>query len=210
MDLTKLAGTLLSSDSISGLSNLTGASDKEVSNVLAQALPALLSGANSQAKDKDTAESFATALSDHAKDDTKDLSKFLGNVDLKDGAKILTHLLGSDKDDLIGNIAESTGVSQKDTSSIVSAIAPLLLSLLGQQANEDEDQETGAAGLVGALLENVDVGSLLTGLLTDNTSSSSSTSSGSTGKKKKSKKKKASDDSSSNLLGSIISGLLKK
>lgn len=207
MDLTKLAGTLLSSDSISGLSNLTGASNKDVSNVLAQALPALLSGANSQAKDKDTAESFATALSDHAKDDTKDLSKFLGNVDLTDGTKILTHLLGSDKDNVIGNIAKSTGVSKKDTNSIVSAIAPLLLSLLGQQTEEDDDKDTGAAGLVGALLENVDVADLLTGLLTDNSSSSSSSSSG---KKKTNKKKKASSDNSGNLLGSIIGGLLKK
>lgn len=205
MDLTKLASTLISSDSISGLSNLTGASDKDVSNVLAQALPALLSGANSQAKDKDTAESFATALSDHAKDDTKDLSKFLGNVDLKDGAKILTHLLGSDKDDVIGNIAESTGVSKKDTSSIVSAIAPLLLSLLGQQTEEDDDKETGAAGLVGALLDNVDVGSLLTGLLTDNSSSSSTTTSG----KKKSSKKKATSDKSGGLLGSLLKNILK-
>lgn len=203
MDLTKLAGTLLSSDSISGLSNLTGASDKDVSNVLAQALPALLSGANSQAKDKDTAESFATALSDHAKDDTKDLSKFLGNVDLKDGGKILTHLLGSDKDDVIGNIAESTGVSKKDTNSIVSGIAPLLLSLLGQQADEDDDKESGSANLVSALLENVDVGSLLTDLLTDNASSSDSSD-------KDKKKKKKDSDSSGNLLGSIISGLLKK
>lgn len=205
MDLTKLASTLISSDSISGLSNLTGASDKDVSNVLAQALPALLSGANSQAKDKDTAESFATALSGHAKDDTKDLSKFLGNVDLKDGAKILGHLLGSDKDDVIGNIAESTGVSKKDTNSIVSAIAPLLLSLLGQQTEEDDDKDTGAAGLVGALLDNVDVGSLLTGLLTDNSSSSSTTTSG----KKKSSKKKATSDKSGGLLGSLLKNILK-
>lgn len=205
MDLTKLASTLISSDSISGLSSLTGASDKDVSNVLAQALPALLSGANSQAKDKDTAESFATALSDHAKDDTKDLSKFLGNVDLKDGAKILGHLLGSDKDDVIGNIAESTGVSKKDTNSIVSAIAPLLLSLLGQQTEEDDNKDTGAAGLVGALLDNVDVGSLLTGLLTDNSSSSSTTTSG----KKKSSKKKATSDKSGGLLGSLLKNILK-
>lgn len=205
MDLTKLASTLISSDSISGLSNLTGASNKDVSNVLAQALPALLSGAGNQAKDKDTAESFANALSDHAKDDTKDLSKFLGNVDLKDGAKILTHLLGSDKDNLIGNIAESTGVSQKDTGSIISAVAPLLLSLLGQQTEDDDDKETGAAGLVGALLDNVDVGSLLTGLLTDNSSSSSTTTSG----KKKSSKKKATSDKSGGLLGSLLKNILK-
>ena len=202
MDLTKLAGTLLSSDSISGLSSLTGASDKDVSNVLAQALPALLKGANGQAKDDATAEGFASALADHAKVDTKDLSQFLGNVDLTDGSKILSHLLGSDKDNVLNSIAGSTGVSEKDTSSIVSGIAPLLLSLLGQQAEEDDDKETGTAGLVGALLENVDVADLLTGLLTDNPSSSTSSD--------KDKKKKKASGNSGNLLTSILDGLLKK
>ena len=77
MDLQKLAGTLLSSDSIDGLSSLTGASGKDVSNVLAQALPSLLSGAKQQANNKDTKDSFVNALADHAKDNTKDLSGFL-------------------------------------------------------------------------------------------------------------------------------------
>ena len=50
MDINKLAGSLLSSDSISGLSNLTGASNKDVTNVLTQAIPSLLNGAKDQAK----------------------------------------------------------------------------------------------------------------------------------------------------------------
>lgn len=112
MDLTKLAGSLLSSDSIGGLSGLTGASDNDVSKVLAKALPALLSGAKDQAKGEGTSQGFASALSDHAKDDTSDLTKFLGKVDMKDGAKIIAHLLGSGKDDVVADIASDTGVSQ--------------------------------------------------------------------------------------------------
>lgn len=190
MDLKKLAGTLLSADSISGLSNLTGASTSDVSNVLAQALPSLLNGASNQAKDKDTVNSFASALSQHAKDDTKDLSGFLNKVDLKDGSKIIGHLLGSDKNDIISNIASNTGVSQKDTGSILSAIAPLLMSLLGQQTNEDDNKDSGIENLFGSLLDNVDVGDLLTGLLGDNSSSSSGKQSG-------------------NLLGNLLKGFLK-
>ncbi|MBQ7775672.1 MAG: DUF937 domain-containing protein [Lachnospiraceae bacterium] len=195
MDLTKLASTLLSSDSIDGLSSLTGASGSDVTSVIAQALPSLLSGANNQAKDKDTAASFVSALADHAKDDTNDLSGFIGKVDLKDGGKILTHLLGSDKDNILGDIAEKTGVSKKDTSSIVSAIAPLLMSLLGQQTEADDDKESGIEGLLGTLLDNVDVGDLLTNLLVDNSGSS--------------KKESAKSDKSGNLLGSLLKGLLK-
>ena len=59
MDIQKLAKTLMSSDAISGLSKRSGATKSEVRDVLAQALPMLLNGADGQAKNKDTADSFA-------------------------------------------------------------------------------------------------------------------------------------------------------
>ncbi len=195
MDLSKLAGTLLSSDSISGLSSLTGANSNDIKNVLSNALPSLLSGATEQAKNESTAEGFANALAQHAKDDTSNLGSFLGNVDLADGAKIVSHLLGSGKDETVKRAAKAAGVSEEKTSNILSAIAPMLLSLLGKQADEDEDKESGVSGLVGSLLDNVDMGSLLSGFISTDTSSSS-------GNKKEKK--------GSGILGGILSGLLKK
>ncbi len=239
MDLMKLAGTLLSSDSVDGVSERTGSSGSDVSKVLAKALPVLLDGANDQAKGKKSSKGFASALSDHAKDDTSNLSKFLGNVDMEDGAKIIGHLLGSKEEDKVDEIAEEAGVEKADVLSILSAAAPLLLSLLGQQT-EKEDKKEAIGDLVGVLLENVDVGSILTGLLTDkdsskesskkksNTKKSSSSSktkksttkkssSGSTKKKTTSstkkktttKKKTASDSSTGELVGDILKSLLK-
>ncbi|MBO5176497.1 MAG: DUF937 domain-containing protein [Lachnospiraceae bacterium] len=203
MDLSKIAGSLLSSDSLKGLSNLTGASNKDITSVLTSALPSLLSGATEQAKNESTAASFAGALAQHAKDDTSDLTSFLGNVDLADGAKIIGHLLGSGKEETVKKAAKASGVSEKKTGDILSAIAPMLLSLLGQQAEEDDDKESGVNGLVGALLDNVDVGSLLSGLISTDTSSSASTS----GKKKPASSKK---NNASGIIGGILSGLLKK
>ncbi|MBP3595596.1 MAG: DUF937 domain-containing protein [Lachnospiraceae bacterium] len=209
MDLSKIAGSLLSNDSLKGLSNLTGADNKDITNVLTSALPSLLSGATEQAKDKKTSEGFAAALAQHAKDDTSDLTSFLGNVDLADGAKIIGHLLGSGKEETVKKAAKASGVSEKKTGDILSAVGPMLLSLLGQQAEEDDDKETGASGLVGALLDNVDVGSLLSGLISTDTSSTSTS-----GKKKPAsgKKKPASSKKSdaSGIIGGILSGLLKK
>lgn len=201
MDLSKLAGSLLSSDSIKGLSSLTGASNGDIQSVLTNALPSLLSGATEQAKNADTAESFANALAQHAKDDTSNLSSFLGNVDMADGAKIIGHLLGANKEETVQKAAKASGVSQNKTSDILSAVAPMLLSLLGQQADEDDDKESGVNALVGSLLDNVDVGSLLSGLISTDTSSSSSTNG---------KKKPASSKKNSGILGGILSGLLKK
>ena len=201
MDLAKLAGTLLSSDSLNGLSDLTGASGSDITNVLSTALPLLLNGATEQAKNTDTAEGFSLALSQHAKDDTSDLGSFLSKVDLEDGAKILTHLLGSGKDSTMKKVSKEAGVSQNKTVAILSAIAPLLLSLLGQQADEDDDKESGIGGLVGTLLDNVDVGSLLTGLISTDTSSSGN------GKKKPAASQK---NNAGGIIGGILSGLLKK
>lgn len=203
MDLKKLTSTLLSSDSMKGLSNLTGASKDEVSSVLTEALPALLNGANGQAKDSGTAKGFADALAQHAKDDTGNLAGFFGNVDLGDGAKIIGHLLGSDQDSLTKSVAKKTGVSASKIGQILSAIAPLLMSLLGKQADEDEEKESGVGALLGNLLDNVDVGSLLSGLTSTDTSSGSST-----GKKKKKTAKKDSESGASGLMG-LLGKLLK-
>lgn len=166
MDIKKLTSTVLSSDSLKGLSSLTGASKKEVSSVLTEALPTLLSGADKQAKGTKTAKSFVEALTQHAKDDTSSLGEFFGKVDLGDGAKIIGHLLGSSTDSVTEKVSKKTGVSADKTSAILSAAGPLLMSLLGQQKEEEEEEKTsGLGGLLGGLLQNVDVGGLLTGLL---------------------------------------------
>lgn len=74
------------------------------------------------------------------------------------------------------------------------------MSLLGQQTDEDDNKDSGIEGLLGTLLDNVDVGELLVGLLSDDSSSS---------KKKTTKKKSASSDDSNNLLSNLLGSLLK-
>ncbi len=194
MDINSLLGTLLSSDSVSGVSKATKADNNEVASVLNAALPMLLKGAKKQSEDKDTAESFATALLSHGKKDTSNLSSFLKNVDLDDGSKIIGHLLGKD-DDSVKKIAKSSGVSTKKTGDILSAAAPLLMSLLGQESASKKSDNNVALELAGTLLKNVDVGDLIGDLL------------GGDNKKKKSSKKK--DNDAGEIIGDILGALLK-
>ena len=65
MDFGSIINTMMSSDSVSQLSSLTGTSEKDVSSILTSALPQLLSGAQGQATNADTAQSFANALAAH-------------------------------------------------------------------------------------------------------------------------------------------------
>lgn len=171
MDLNALMNTMLSGDSVAGLGEKTGASQAEVKNVLSAALPALLNGAKGQAED--SASGFAGALAAHGKADTSNLGAFLSNVDLEDGGKIIGHLLGGQQQKATQAAAERAGVDVQKSGNILSAAAPLLMSLLGQQTQGQQGQGGGLdlGGLLGGLLGGggngggLDLGGLLGGIL---------------------------------------------
>ena len=168
MDLSSVMTTLLSSDSVNNLSKKTGSSKKEVTSVLTSALPLLLEGATGQAKDESTAESFAKALVKHSAGDTSNIADFLDGVDMADGAKIIGHLLGSKTESATKKVSKSSGTSDDSTAQILAAAAPLLMSLLGQETKKSKKNSSNelVGELVTSVLENVDVGSLLAGMLT--------------------------------------------
>lgn len=176
MDFGSIINTITGSDSVSQLSSLTGTSEKDVSSILSSVLPQLLNGAQGQATNADTAESFANALSSHGQKDASDLSVFLNGVDLDDGQKIVNHLLG--KDEAVATaetLSAESGISAKNITGILAAAAPLLMSLMGKQAEKDaKDKDDGGLNLtsiVGSLFGGGDekdsgggLGSILSGL----------------------------------------------
>jgi hypothetical protein len=197
MDMTSLITTLLSSDSVSGVGKAANADKGNVQSVLNAALPLLLNGAKAQSEDKSTAESFANALLSHGQKDTSNVASFLKNVDLDDGAKIIGHLLGNG--DSVKTIAKESGVSSKETSNILSAAAPLLMSLLGQGTSSKKNNNTAAAlSIASAVLQNVDVGDLLGNLL-----------GGGSTKKTAAAKNVDDNDSAAEVIGDILGKLLK-
>ena len=113
-------------------------------------------------------------------------------------AKIIGHLLGNN-DDSVKKIAKSSGVSAKETGDILSAAAPLLMSLLGQESASSKKADNNIAlELAGTLLKNVDVGDLIGDLLGGGSKK--------TTKKASSKKK---DNDTAELIGDILGSLLK-
>lgn len=155
MDFGSILNTIMGSNSVSSLSSLTGTSEKDVSGILSSVLPMLMNGAQGQATNQETAQSFANALASHGKDDFTDLSSFLGNVDMDDGAKIVEHLLGKDgAANAASSISAQSGVSANSISSILSATAPLLMSMMGKQATAEADEapdDIDLSGIVGSL-----------------------------------------------------------
>ncbi|MCQ2419726.1 MAG: DUF937 domain-containing protein [Clostridia bacterium] len=207
MDLNALMGALLSSESISGVSQNTGASEQQVQSVLGSALPLLLNGANAQAQDEQSG--FAGALQQHAANDTSNIASFLSGVDKIDGAKIVAHLLGANTQAQTQSVAAQTGVSPAQTGSILATAAPLLMSLMGQQTAAAQSSGNNAAvgGLLGSLLGNVDLGKLAMNLLGASPAQQQTTSTGK--KKKKPAKKDEKKDEGGLDVASLLTNLLK-
>ena len=168
MDLTSLLGAFLGGQSTSGISQATGTSSSAVSSILTAAIPALLGGASQQANNASTADSFAAALQQHAAANTSNVASFFNTVDTADGAKIINHLFGGTSNTTIKSIANQAGVTQKEASNVLSAAAPYLMTLIGQQTQAETRKQTTAANtgsLMSSLLGNVDLGSLAGSLL---------------------------------------------
>ena len=124
MDISSLLSTVVSSDSISGIAGAAGVSENEAKSVLSSALPGLLSGALGQSENGDTAESFAGALTQHAASDTSNLQSFLSGVDLKDGAKIVSHLLGSGEESTVAAASEASALMERPIIDPLARAAP--------------------------------------------------------------------------------------
>lgn len=160
MAIDSLLNTILSANSAAGIGKAAGLSEEQTRSVLSAALPQLLSGALSQSSGSGTASAFAGALSQHAASNTADLGAFLSGVDMKDGEKIIGHLLGSNSDAVISSIAGSAGVGTGETKKALSAAAPLLMSLLGKEV-----QQQGGAGVAGIMASLLGGGNGAAGLL---------------------------------------------
>ena len=169
MDTSAILSTLLGASSIQGISQAANSSSDTVKKVLSAAVPMLLQGVTQQANNASTAEGISQALSDHAKVDTSNIASFLKGVDLTDGAKIINHLLGKNA---TSEIAKKAGTTSAKAKSILSAAAPLFMSLLGQQTSGTSSNALGS--LVSSALGNVNVASLVGNLLGGGNSSSGS------------------------------------
>ena len=143
--------SLLSGGGISAISKRTKLKTGEVANVLTAGIPILLTGMKRNSATQAGERSLRGALSDHSTADVSDVGAFLKTADLKDGKKILGHVLGSDQKAIVDKVSKASGVSAGKTTSILALIAPLLLTLLGGQQSQ-QGSSFNLLSLLGTML----------------------------------------------------------
>ena len=154
-----LIKTVFSNEAVGTLSKTSGAKKTQVESLIGAALPLMLESMQQNASSQKGEQALTQALSDHAGTDATDVKSFLSGVDAQDSAKILQHLFGDNTNKTVSALSKKTGMQKSQTMSILLQLAPLLLSLLGQQ-------NQGSSGGIGSLL-----GTLLGGSGSNNTGS---------------------------------------
>ena len=149
-----LLKTMLTEGALKALAKKTGLNQKQLKKLLPLAVPLLLKMLTRNASEKDGALSLLGALTQHTS--KKPMAQQIEEADTEDGDKIVGHILGKGKDQDLLTLSNQSGLSQKEVQSVLSGIAPALLSGLSAA--------TGSAGASGKvdLSDGLDLGEVLT------------------------------------------------
>ena len=127
-----LLKALLSEGALKALAKKTGLGPKQLKKLLPLAVPLLIKMLTKNASEKDGALSLLGALTQHTS--KKSMEEQIEEADTEDGGKIIGHILGKEKDQSLLTLSNQSGLSQQQVSSVLSGIAPALLSGLSMAA----------------------------------------------------------------------------
>ncbi|WGD34612.1 DUF937 domain-containing protein [Olleya sp. YS] len=143
---------------ISGVSGSTGTDQDRTGSVLTMALPVLMKAMERNASTPEGAEGLLGAIK--GKHDGSILDNlgdlFGGGVNeevVNDGDKILGHVLGGKREGVQQVIGQKSGLDAGSVGNILKVAAPILMGVLGKQANQNNVSSTNdLGGLLGGLL----------------------------------------------------------
>lgn len=182
--LNMLLGSMTSQQSTENLSQKTGLSTAQILKIAAIALPILLKYMTKNAQSQDGAQSLLGALMQHKNQHS--MAEQLGGADAEDGKKIIGHIFGENTDGVINQLAGETGADAGQISSLLSNMAPALMSALSAATDTASAQNQSGvdlsngfdlsdlAGLFGGQSDSSDMlSSLLGGQQVDNSNNGS-------------------------------------
>ncbi|MBV9215733.1 MAG: DUF937 domain-containing protein [Acidobacteria bacterium] len=163
VSLQDLLGQDQGNEAVSQISQTVGADNSLVSSAIAAALPHILGGLANNASTPDGAESLNNALDQHHDgsllDDLGGLAGmvFGGGGDATpapqaDAGGILGHILGDSQGAVAQDVSEKSGLSIGQVAQVLMMLAPIVMSYLGRQKQQQGVGADGLGGLLGGLL----------------------------------------------------------
>lgn len=154
MNLEALLGLLQGQD-LGQLAEQVGGNEGQVKSGVMAALPAMLTALSKNTGTEKGAEELNNALEKkHDGSILDNLSGYLSNPDLKDGAGILNHLFGSQTSNVANAVSQSSGLDSNGSMKMLQMLAPVLMGMLGQQKKQNNLDAEGIGNLTSMLASN--------------------------------------------------------
>ena len=154
MNLEALLGLLQGQD-LGQLAEQVGGNEGQVKNGVMVALPAMLTALSKNTGTEKGAQELNNALeTKHDGSILNNLSGYLSNPDLKDGAGILNHLFGSQTSNVANAVSQSSGLDSNGSMKMLQMLAPVLMGMLGQQKKQNNLDAEGIGNLTSMLASN--------------------------------------------------------
>ncbi len=154
MNLEALLGLLQGQD-LGQLAEQVGGNEGQVKNGVMAALPAMLTALSKNTGTEKGAQELNNALEKkHDGSILDNLSGYLSNPDLKDGAGILNHLFGNQTSNVANAVSQSSGLDSNGSMKMLQMLAPILMGMLGQQKKQNNLDAEGIGNLTSMLASN--------------------------------------------------------
>ena len=171
--LQDLLGQQQGSEAVDQISSQVGAEPAAVNTAIQAALPMILGQLQNNAQSPQGAESLNNALEqDHAGGGILDNLGGLGSLVLDqstptprsaDAGGILGHIFGNSQGQVAQEVSERSGLNMGQVAQILMMLAPIVMSYLGQQKQQQNVGADGLGGLLGGLLGGAQPASAPTG-----------------------------------------------
>lgn len=162
--LQDLLGQEQGTQAVDQISSNVGAEPSLVNSAIQMALPALINGLANNASTPEGAESLNAALdNDHSSGGVLDnLGGLAGMIfggqeqapppRQADAGGILGHILGTNQGAVAQQVSNQTGLGMGQVAQILMFLAPIVMSYLGRQKQQQNVGADGLGGLLGGLL----------------------------------------------------------
>lgn len=146
---------ILSRIPLADLATRLGVDEATAAQATRQALPALLGGIQANTADPGGAESFASAIGQHD-NDLAEGGVNLDDVDERDGDRIVGHVFGEQRGQVVQQLGTTGGPSTNDDliGRLLPILAPIVMAYLAKRlgGGSADGQQGGMGDLLGSVL----------------------------------------------------------
>jgi hypothetical protein len=172
--LTEMLAQQLTGSAISQISSKIGADQGTTSQAVSLAVPLLISALARNASTDSGAAALNQAIAkDHDGSVLDDVQGFIANSENANGAGILGHVFGEQRNSIENGLAQTTGLDPGSAGKLLETVAPLVLGALGKTQQQQGLDSNGLSAFLGGQTQQAqasapDIMSMLGGLLDSN------------------------------------------